>query len=251
MIAPGSFAANPMTPLPPSARYSVMNRPPPPKARPSAPRKLLAPAVWVVVLSRTLSVIQENSPGSAMITSPGSRPISRNGIVVPVIFDIMKTVPRENIRRRRPGRSIQLERLARQILGAVDRDQHRVALLVRIAVLLGLHQAAPYLVIDWARFVDFRGAVKAGDAAERKDAFLTQRRLPEIDRQLAAVRHCSRRAAPAAFPQADMLVVIDHRAAARGDLREPVGQHRAEQADIRRKRGVDVVVQDFRDRCHG
>src|SRR5665213_2414411 len=67
--------------------YSVMNRPPPETARPSTPSRPFAPAVIVVVLSATFSVIHENSPGSATIVSPGSSPTSSTGRVVPMILD--------------------------------------------------------------------------------------------------------------------------------------------------------------------
>src|ERR1700722_12633532 len=116
MIWPGSLAAKPTTPLPPCALYSVMKRPPPPNARPSAPKKLRAPAVWVVVLSCTLSVIQENSPGSAIMTSPGSKPTSSTGIVVPVIFDCISPSPSEYSQTQ--FRLLQIQRLSGEVLGA-------------------------------------------------------------------------------------------------------------------------------------
>ncbi len=71
--------------------------------------------------------------------------------------------------------------------------------------------------------VDLRRSVEARDTAARQHAFLAKRRLAEIDRQLAAVAHRLGAAAAPALPQADMLVVIDHRAAARRDWAKPVG----------------------------
>src|SRR5260370_32683427 len=84
-------------------------------------------------------------------------------------------------------RSVENEGLSGQILGAFDGNQHRVALFFRVAILLRLYQPPPDLLIDRPGLVDLGGAVKAGDAAPRQYPFFAQRRLSEIDRQLAAV----------------------------------------------------------------
>src|SRR5579863_7026169 len=70
--------------------------------------------------------------------------------------------------------SVELERLAGQVLGPFDRDQHRVALFFRVAVLFGLDQPLPDLVIDRPGLVDPGGAVEAGDAAPRQYPFFAQ-----------------------------------------------------------------------------
>src|SRR5216683_6092909 len=128
--------------------------------------------------------------------------------------------------------SLEGQRLTGQILGAIDGNQHRVALFFRVAILFGLDQPSPDLFIDRPGFVYFRGAVEARDAATRQYTLLAQRWLAEIDRQLGAVLHVVGGAAASTLPQPDMLVVVHHRAAARGHLRETVGQYRAQQADI-------------------
>src|SRR5690606_34179079 len=58
-----------------------------------------------------------------------------------------------------------LERVPVQILGALDLDEDAEALLLGIAILLGLDQALPDLVIDLAGLVDLGGTVEACDAA--------------------------------------------------------------------------------------
>src|SRR5579863_1826602 len=89
MIWPGALAANATAPWPPVVANSVMNRPPPETARVIAPHNPRAPAVAVVVRICTFAVIQDNSPGGATRTSPGSRPTSSTGMVVPVMRDCM------------------------------------------------------------------------------------------------------------------------------------------------------------------
>src|SRR6187401_1588115 len=51
----------------------------------------------------------------------------------------------------------------------------------------------------------------------------------------------------AALPQREMLVVVDHGAATRRDLRVAVGQRRADEADMRGIGSVDVLLQCFRN----
>src|SRR5260370_42463531 len=69
---------------------------------------------------------------------------------------------------------LERQRLAGQILGTFDRDQHGVALLVRVALFFRWDQAPPHLVVDRAGFVDLGGAVEAGDAAARQHSLLAQ-----------------------------------------------------------------------------
>ena len=52
-----------------------------------------------------------------------------------------------------------------EILRSLDRDQHGIALLVRIAILLGLHEPAPHFLVGSARLVNLGDAVEACDAA--------------------------------------------------------------------------------------
>src|SRR5439155_3002658 len=99
--------------------------------------------------------------------------------------------PTTRARRARAARgSREIEGLPSQIFGAFDRNQHCIALFVRVAVLLGLDQPLPDLVINRSRFVDFRRAIEAGDAAARQYPILDQRRLAVVYSQLAAVLHC-------------------------------------------------------------
>ena len=74
-----------------------------------------------------------------------------------------------------------------EILGALHLDQHAKALLVRIAVLLGLDQALPDLVVDRPGLVDARRAVEARDAAGRQQSELAQLDLAQEHRDLGAV----------------------------------------------------------------
>src|SRR5579859_6268501 len=88
-MAPGNLAAKATMPRKRGAVYSVMNSPPPPMARVTAPHSPLAPPVAVVVCSSTESVIQDSWPVSATILSPGSIVISRTGRMVPEILASM------------------------------------------------------------------------------------------------------------------------------------------------------------------
>src|SRR5688500_1375060 len=141
----------------------------------------------------------------------------------------------------------QLERLAVQVFGALHADQHRVALLLRIAVLLGLDELLPHLVVDLAGAVQARAAVEADDPALGQNAGLAQLGLAQEYRELGAVLQQAVGRALAALPQRKVLVVVHHGAAARADLRVAVGHHHAHQADVGGKRAVDVLVQDFRN----
>jgi hypothetical protein len=69
--------------------------------------------------------------------------------------------------RTEPPRSIELQRSAVQLFGSLDLDQHRMPLLLRVAVLFGLDQPTPHLFIYRSRAVDLRPAVKSGDATLR------------------------------------------------------------------------------------
>jgi hypothetical protein len=55
-----------------------------------------------------------------------------------------------------------------------------------------------------------------------------------------------RRSLPA-LPQRDVLVVEDHRAAARRDLGKSIRQHRSNETDVRWVGGIDVLVQNLRN----
>src|SRR6516162_6217038 len=149
------------------------------------------------------------------------------------------------------GGSIEIERGSVEFLGALDLDQHRVPLLVRVAVLFRLDEAAPDLFIDRTGPVDLRPPVKPGNAALWQHPFLAQLRLAEIHGELGSVAEVLVGRALAARPQPYMRVVVDHRAAARGDLGEPVGQHASDQAHICREGGVNVRLQDLGNSRHG
>src|SRR5438874_4467525 len=150
-------------------------------------------------------------------------------------------------RRRRSEHASKLERLAVQVFGALDADQHRVAFLLRIALLLGRDQALPDLVVDRPGLVHFRRAVEARDAALGQQARFAQRGLAHEDGDLGAVVELRVGRAFAALPECEMLVVVHHGAAARADLRIAVGERHADEADIGRKGGIDVLVQRFRN----
>ena len=57
----------------------------PPRARLNTPPTPPAPPIWVEVCMTIDCVIQESSPDSEKIASPGSRVISSTGMVVPMI----------------------------------------------------------------------------------------------------------------------------------------------------------------------
>src|SRR5437660_771948 len=101
---------------------------------------------------------------------------------------------------------------------ALHRDLHCMPLLLWVAVLFRLHQAAPHFFIYRSRAIDLRPAVKPGDATLRQNAFLAQLRFPEVDGEPGPVGEVLVGRAPATLPQRDMRVVVDHRAAARADL---------------------------------
>src|ERR1700691_1005852 len=140
-----------------------------------------------------------------------------------------------------------LQRLTGQILGALDRDENRIAFLVRVALLLRLDETAPDLVIDRSGFVDLGPAVEPQDDAARQDARLAQRRIAHEDGDRRAVLEILGRASPPALPQRDVLVVEHHGAAARRDLGKAVRQHRSDETDVRRVGGIDGLVQSLRN----
>ena len=77
----------------PCAAYSVMNSDPPPTARLNTPPIPPPPPYWVDVVIWMLEVIQESSPDSAKIASPGLSVSSRTGMVVPMIFSSTMCTP--------------------------------------------------------------------------------------------------------------------------------------------------------------
>src|SRR3984957_2177377 len=85
-ICPGSFVAKEIDPVPPMARYPVMNNDPPPATRFSTPKSPPPPPNCVCVVSWMELVIQESSPASEMTDSLGSRTNSSTGMVVPTIL---------------------------------------------------------------------------------------------------------------------------------------------------------------------
>src|SRR5437899_3317968 len=104
------------------------------------------------------------------------------------------------------------QRLTRQILGSLDRNEDGIALLFRVALLLRLDETVPDLFINCSGFVDLRPSVEPQNAAFRQNADLAQRRLAHEDRDRRPVCKILRRRSLAALPQCDVLVVEDHRA---------------------------------------
>ena len=111
-ISPGIFVANATWPGAFSAVNSVMKIPPPATARFSTPITPLAPAVWVVVSIWIVWDIQDISPASETILSPGFSVSSKTGRTVPWIWVSMPGLlwtrclgrsPPERYRRVRPG----------------------------------------------------------------------------------------------------------------------------------------------------
>src|SRR5688572_4550833 len=144
-------------------------------------------------------------------------------------------------------RRSELERLAVEVLGTLDANQHRVALLLRVAVLLRLDEPLPHAVVHLAGLVDLGGTVEARHPALRQDAGLAQLGLSQEHRDLGAVRELLVGRTLAALPERKVLLVIDHRAAARADLRIAVRLHRADKRNVGWKGGIDVIVQDLRN----
>ena len=77
--------------------------------------------------------------------------------------------------------------------------------------------------------------------AFRQNAGFAQRRLAHEDRDRRPVREILRRRSLAALPQCDVLVVEDHRAAARRDLGKSIRQSNL--TDVHWVGGIDVLVQ--------
>src|SRR5271169_5721940 len=90
------------------------------------------------------------------------------------------------------------QRLTRQILGSLDRNEDGIAPLFRVALLLRLDQTVPDLLINRSRFVDLRPSVEPQDAAFRQNAGLAQRRLAHEDRDRRPVGEILRRGSLAA-----------------------------------------------------
>src|SRR5579864_5130936 len=84
-MCPGTFVAKDTSPRAPSARYSVMNRVPPPATRRNTPKIPPPPPNWVCVVIWIELVIQESSPASEIMDSFGSSATSRTGMVVPTM----------------------------------------------------------------------------------------------------------------------------------------------------------------------
>src|SRR5579862_4852546 len=145
--------------------------------------------------------------------------------------------------------SILFQRLAEQVFGAVDLDEHGPTLLLGIGFLLGLDQPLPHLVVDGSRFVDARGAVEPRQPADGQHGFGAEVEIEH--RHVGAVAQQRRRAAAAALPDRDVLVIIDLRAAARRDLREAVLEHGADQAGMLGESAVDQGPDSLWDHGHG
>src|SRR5271166_1140406 len=84
-ICPGTRVANATSPGAPHARYSVMNRLPPPATRFNTPNNPPPPIICVCVVILIELDIHDNSPASEMIASFGCSRNSRTGIVVPTM----------------------------------------------------------------------------------------------------------------------------------------------------------------------
>jgi hypothetical protein len=82
-MCPGTLVANETSPGYCMARYSVMNRLPPPATRFSAPKKPPPPPICVCVVIWIEAVIHESSPLSENTLSLGSSCTSSTGMVVP------------------------------------------------------------------------------------------------------------------------------------------------------------------------
>jgi hypothetical protein len=140
----------------------------------------------------------------------------------------------------------EIQRFAAEILRALNLDEHAVSFLFRIAIFLRLNHATPDLFVYGARLVDFRDAVKAGDAALRQDAGLPQFRLSKEDSDLGAVGQTLVGRSFAALPNCEVLIIEHHRAAAWSHLGKSIRQYGGEEADIYWKCSVDMFVEDFR-----
>src|SRR5437867_7363683 len=114
------------------------------------------------------------------------------------------------------------QRLTVQVFGALHLDEDREAFLVRVAILLGLHEAPPDLFVRRARPVDLRCPVEPRDTALGQHAGLAQLGLAKEHGHLAVLHEVGVRRALASLPQRQVVVVVDHRAAARRHLGEPV-----------------------------
>ena len=141
--------------------------------------------------------------------------------------------------------NLQFERSAAEILGSLDFDENRKALPLRITILFRLNHSTPNFFVYRAGLVDGCGAIKARDAALRQER-LTQFRLFEEDRDFGSIVQILVRRSSAAFPKSEMLIIENHRASARRDLRKPIRESRRNQADVNRESGVDVFMKSFR-----
>ncbi len=154
-----------------------------------------------------------------------------------------------------PG-SVQLQRVAVEVFGALDLDQHRKALLVGRSP--GPSPAAPACATlphtPWARL---HHAGRCHRTARCRPSATRHRRATAAlpgSRPSPWCRRCrsSRWSSPCrAFPQRQVLIVEHHRAAARRDLCIAGRLHRADQADVLGECRVDVRLQGLWNGCHG
>src|SRR5262245_49122163 len=93
----------------------------------------------------------------------------------------------------------EIERLAVQVLGSLQLDEDAEPSLVGVALLLGLHEASPDLLVRAPGPVNRRGAVEAGDSPLGQDPGLTELGLPQEHGHLGAVLEVGVRRALAAL----------------------------------------------------
>src|SRR5713101_8074741 len=105
--------------------------------------------------------------------------------------------------------SDEIQRLSVEILGALHLDEHGVALLLRVPVLLRLHQALPDAFVCRSRAVNRRRAVEARDAPLGQEPGFPQRGLSQEHGDLGPVPEVLVGRALAALPERDVLVVED------------------------------------------
>src|SRR5580658_1049968 len=84
-MCPGTRVAKATSPTAPHARYSVMNRLPPPATRFSAPKNPPPPIICVCVVIWIELDIHDSSPASEITVSFGCNRNSSTGIVVPTM----------------------------------------------------------------------------------------------------------------------------------------------------------------------
>src|SRR6266568_1446791 len=142
----------------------------------------------------------------------------------------------------------EIERNAVQVFSALNLDENAESFLFRIAVLFRLDESFPDLLVLRSGLANRRSAVEAPHATLGQHAGLSQLRFSKEDRDLGSVLQIGVRCALAALPQRKMFVVEHHGAASRRHLRKPIRQHGGDEAYVHRKRRIDVLVQNLRDR---